>query len=336
LDESVLRRRDAEGDAAAARGLGELLQDRHDLDEAEEAFGRAAERGDVTALGKLAILIDVYRDDPSRAEAAFRRADEAGSVDGAGNMGRILRDRGELREAERAFKRCVDRGSLRALGDYAGLLSQREGASGEEIAETVRMLCWAEDRVTTASPELSGAAMEAGPAIVVFSGLWERCDPAAMEAGVRTADQEGSASASYHLGLSLRERGELPAAISAFQRGGERGYGASWVNAAVCWLDLSRRNEAKDAAERGEALGEAAGATMLGLIYEGDGDEEACLAAYHRADAGGDGNGSHNLGIKLCERNELEAADAAFARAEKLGVASAVAARTQVRARLGR
>jgi hypothetical protein len=74
---------------------------------------------------------------------------------------------------------------------------------------------------------------------------------------------------------------------------------------------------------------------MLGLIYEGEGDEGACLAAYHRADAGGDGNGSHNLGIKLFRRNELQEADAAFARAEERGIANAGAARAQVRARLG-
>ncbi len=197
------------------------------------------------------------------------------------------------------------------------------------------MLCWAEDRVTTTGPELSDAAMEAGPAVVVFTGLWERCDPAAMEAGVRTADQEGSASASYHLGLSLRERGDLPAAASAFQRGGERGYGASWVNAAVCWFDMGKRDKAKRDAERGEALGEAAGATLLGLVFESEGNEEACLAAYRRADAGGDGNGSHNLGIKLFQRDELTDADAAFARAEERGVAAAGPARAQVRARLG-
>lgn len=77
MDESALRQRD-EGDAAAARGLGKLLQDPHDLGETEEAFGRAADRGAVAALGKLAVLIDVHRNDPSRAEAAFRRADEAG------------------------------------------------------------------------------------------------------------------------------------------------------------------------------------------------------------------------------------------------------------------
>jgi tetratricopeptide (TPR) repeat protein len=335
LDESALRQRDAEGDAVAARELGVLLQEQHDLDEAEAAFGRAGERGDVVALGKLAILIDVYRDDPLRAEAAFRRADEAGSVDGAGNIGRILRDRGDLREAEEAFKRCVERGSVRALGDYAGLLSQREGAPAEEIAEAVRMLCWAEDRITTAGPELSDAAMEAGPAAMAFTGMWERCDPVAMETGVRAADKEGSASAAYHLGLTLRERSDLPAAASAFQRGGERGYATSWVNAAVCWSDMGKGGEAKDAAEQGEALGEAAGATMLGLIHEQAGDEDACLAAYRRADAGGDGNGSHNLGIKLFQRNELEEAEAAFARAEERGVANAAAARAQVRARLG-
>jgi tetratricopeptide (TPR) repeat protein len=253
LDESALRQRDAEGDAAAARELGELLQDQRDLDGAEEAFGRAAERGDVVALGKLAILIDVYRDDPSRAEAAFRRADEAGSVDGAGNLGRILRDRGELHEAERAFKRCVDRGGLRALGDYAGLLSQRIDASAEEVAEVARMLCWAEDRVTTAGPELSDAAMEAGPAIVVFTGLWERCDPAAMEAGVRVADQEGSASAAYHLGLSLRNAATSRLRSQRFSAGASEVMappGSTRRSAGWIWTRETRQRMRRNVARR--------------------------------------------------------------------------------------
>lgn len=80
-----------------------------------------------------------HREDLSAAEAAWRRADEAGDLNGSGNLGRLLRDRGDTRGAEAAFRRCVDRGSVRAIGDWAGLLYQREDVTPAEIADATAL-----------------------------------------------------------------------------------------------------------------------------------------------------------------------------------------------------
>ena len=257
LDEAQLRGADGAGDAVAARQLGILLQERGDLDDAEAAYIRAGERGDVAALGKLAILIDIHRDDPEAAEAAYRRADEAGSVDGAGNMGRILKDRGDLLGAEAAFRRCVERGSVRALADYAGLLSQRGDASPEEIVEVVQMLCRVEDRSNGNSNSEPIDVMEAVGPIMVFSGMWERCDPNAMEAGVRAADADGSTAGAYRLGILLRARGDLLESAEASRRAGELGFPMGWVNssAALSEARRSRRGRVRGPTSRAGGRG---------------------------------------------------------------------------------
>jgi tetratricopeptide (TPR) repeat protein len=334
-DEARLRDADGAGDAGAARQLGILLQDRGDLDGAEAAYQRAGERGDLTALAKLAILIDIHREDPVAAEAAYRRADEAGSVDGAGNIGRILKERGDLRGAEAAFRRCVERGSVRALADYAGLLSQRGDASAGEIIEAVQWMCRVEDRSNGNSESPPLDPVEAAAPLMVFSGMWERCDPEAMEAGVRAADADGSAAGAYRLGIELRGRGELQGAAEASRRAAKRGYPLGWVDCGVALLELGDLDGAEAAARIAEQEDEPAGATLMGSILEQRGDPAGAFEALRRADAAGDGNGSFNLGVDLMNQGQDAEAEAAFARAEERGAENAAAARNQVRRRLG-
>jgi tetratricopeptide (TPR) repeat protein len=254
-DEARIRDEDEAGDAAAARQLGVIFEGRDELDEAEAAYERAAERGDIEALGKLAILIDVHRDDPEAAEAAYRRADEAGSVDGAGNLGRILKERGDLAGAEEAFRRCVERGSVRALADYAGLLSMREDASEAEIVAVVRRLCPVEDRFNREVRGGGDGMIEAAAPVMVFEGMWERCDLAAMEAGVRAADADGSAAGAYRLGLLLQERGDLDGALAAYQRADAAGDGRGSFDLGVELLNRGRFEDAEAAFARAEERG---------------------------------------------------------------------------------
>lgn len=335
LDETQVRQADEAGDAAAARQLGALLEEQGDLDGAEAAYERAAGRGDVAALGKLAILIDIHRDDPGGAEAAYRRADEAGSVDGAGNLGRILKERGDLRGAEAAFKRCVDRGSVRALTDYAGLLSMREDASGEEIVAVVRQLCPIVDRFNEAVANDADGVVEYGLPAMVFEGMFERCAPAAMEAGVRAADADGSAAGAFNLGIILRACGDHRAAAEASTRAGQRGFAMGWVNAGVALLEMGDQDSAESAARRAEDAGEAEGAGLLGSVLDRRGDADGALEAYRRADAGGHGVSSFNLGVALSDRDRLEEAEQAFARAEEREVPDSAGARSGIRSKLG-
>lgn len=335
LDETQLRQADEAGDAAAARQLGVLLEERGDLDGAEAAYERAVGRGDVAALGKLAILIDIHRDDPAAAEAAYRRADDAGSVDGAGNLGRILKERGDLRRAEAAFKRCVERGSVRALADYAGLLSMREDADKKEIVATVRRLCPIADRFNEAIENEGNAVLEYAAPVMVFEGMLERCAPAAIEAGLRSADADGSAAGAFNLGMRLRSRGDLQAASEASARAGERGHAMGWVNAGVALSELGDLSGAEAAARKAEEAGEVKGTGLLGSVLDQRGDRDGALEAYRRADAAGDGPSSFNLGIELRDRGRLEEAEEAFAHAEESEFPNSAGARNAVRAELG-
>jgi tetratricopeptide (TPR) repeat protein len=94
--------------ADADLSLGDQLREQGDLDGAEAAFERVEATGDVRGSLKLAILLELHREDREAAETAWRRADEAGDVDGSGNLGRVLRDKGDVRGAEAAFRRCID------------------------------------------------------------------------------------------------------------------------------------------------------------------------------------------------------------------------------------
>ena len=285
-------------------------------------------RGEIEALHRLGGLFEDHRSDDAAAEAAWRRADEAGSVNGAGNLARLLEARGDLAGAEAAYRRCVERGSLRALGGYGALLMRREDATAAEIAELTTRMCAAEDLFVLHQ------SMEVGPALIVFSGMWELCDPSALELGVRRADQDGSATGAYHLGLVLRDRGDVEEALTTFLRAAERGYGDAWVKAAGEQLRLGDVAGAIAIARKGEAAGEPSSTAMLGAILDEQGDSEGALDAYRRADAAGDPNGAYNLAIDLEGRGDLAGSLAAFERAAERGADNADAAVSELRRRI--
>jgi len=100
--------------SSSALQHGEQCLSGGDVDGARAAFEQAQAEGDVRGSLKLAALLEDHRKDLSAAEAAWRQADDAGDLNGAGNLGRLLREKGDLRGAEAAFRRSADRGSLRA------------------------------------------------------------------------------------------------------------------------------------------------------------------------------------------------------------------------------
>lgn len=332
----------ADAEAEIARG-DELLKER-DIDGAQAAFERAEALGDVRGSLRLAALFEDHRRDPAAAEAAWRRADGAGHVNGAGNLGRVLKERGDMRGAEAAFRRAADRGSHRAGIEYAGMVSLRPDATPAEVADATLVLCRADDfYLRHDDGMLMGASF-------VFSGLEDRCDPAAIEAGLRRADAEGSAVGAWHLGFALRQRGQVGEALAAFRRAAERGEPEGWPRAAEALLALGDSAAAEATARQGERLATspppgktpewrlelaAAGAsTILGMILDARGDLDGGLEAYRRADAGGDGAGSFNLGIELRNRGDLDGAEAALERAVERGADRSEAALADVRRRI--
>jgi tetratricopeptide (TPR) repeat protein len=301
----------------AALRLGDQLLEQGDIDGAQAAFEQVEAAGDVRGSLKLAILMERHRENREAAEAAWRRADEAGDVDGSGNLGRLLRDQGDVHDAEAAFRRCVDRGSRRAIADWAALLIRREGATVEEVAEAIDLLCREQDRfIMNKDTSVISHTFE-------LDEMEERCAPAAIEAGTRRADEQGSASGAWHLAWALRKKGNLPDAVAAFRRAAERGRDDAWLYGASTCLEMGDTAAVEAMARRGDSAGSAIASTMLGSILDEKGRGDEALEAYKRADAGGDGNGSFNMGVTLLECGNLHTAEGALQRAVERGTDNA-------------
>ncbi len=297
------------GDLDALLDLGDQLLQQGDIDGAQGAYARVEDAGDVRGSLKLAALFEDHREDHEAAEAAWRRADEAGHVNGAGNLGRLLREKGDARGAEAAFRRCLDRGSERAIADWAGLLMQRDDATPEEVTEAIGLLCGAHDKFIW-HEDTSVIAH-----VFLLDEMEQRWDQAAIETGTRRADEQGSASGAWYLAWALRAKGNLPEAVAAFRRAAERGYGEAWVKGAGACLEMGDAGAAEAMARDGDRAGSASASGMLGAILDEAGRADEALEAYGRADAGGDGGGSFNLGIELLNRGDLRGAEAALQRA---------------------
>lgn len=312
------------GDEPATVADGDRLLGEGDVDGAQAAYERAEAGGEVRAALKLAALMEDHRKDVAAAEAAWRRADDAGDVNGAGNLGRLLKERGDVRGAEAAFRRCCERGSLRAAIDYAGLVSLRPDATHAEIADAVAALCPAIDGDLNGDRMLMAASF-------VFEGIEERCDEAAIEAGLRIADERGSASGAYHLGFVLWNRkGRRADAAAAYHRSAQRGYAEAWAKSAGGYLEIGDVARAEATAREGDEAGVGVASTMLGMILDQQGDTDGGLEAYRRADDRGDATGAFNLGIELSNRGDQAGAVAALTRAEERGSEDAAGVRSAV------
>jgi tetratricopeptide (TPR) repeat protein len=313
------------GNLDALLDLGDRLLQEGDIDGAQGAYDRVEGAGDVRGSLKLAALMEDHREDHEAAEAAWRRADEAGDLNGAGNLGRLLREKGDARGAEAAYRRCVDRGSDRAIADWAGLLFRRENASSEEVTEAIARLCGQHDRFIW-HEDTSVIAH-----VFILDEMKERCDPMAIEAGTRRADEQDSAAGAWHLAWALRAKGDLPEAVAAFRRAAERGFDEAWVKGAGACLEMGDARAAEAMARDGDRAGSATASGMLGAILDENGRADEALEAYKRADAGGDGGGSFNLGIELLNRGDLRGAEEALQRAVECETENAEAALAHVR-----
>jgi len=69
------------------------------------AYARADQRGHAAAASNLGVLLE-ERGNPRDAEAAYRRADERGDPTATFNLGVLLEERGELAEAKATFGRA--------------------------------------------------------------------------------------------------------------------------------------------------------------------------------------------------------------------------------------
>ncbi len=149
--------------------------------------------------------------------------------------------------------------------------------------------------------------------------LEERGDITAAVAAYQRADQLGHGPAASNLGLLLERQGDWTAAAAAYRRADQRGDADGAFNLAVALEERGDITAALAAYQRADQLGHGPAASNLGLLLERQGDWTAAAAAYRRADQRGDAIGAFNLAVALEERGDITAAVAAYQRADQLG-----------------
>lgn len=202
----AFRRGDLAGDGECANEYGRICAQRGEMEEAERAFRRAAERGSPVGWANLGMVLLDERGDVAGAIAALERAQELGYATASFNLGCLLRERGDLPGAERAWAR----GSAAGDGGAAfnlGLLREQRGDGGGAM-EAWRLGRSLGDLGSTRS--LGKALQEAGDA------------DSAAEA-FREGDEKGDAESAFLLGALLFEQGRPAEALEAFSRSAERG-----------------------------------------------------------------------------------------------------------------
>lgn len=127
--------------------------------------------------------------------------------------------------------------------------------------------------------------------MIILDSMIERCDPMAIEAGAKRADEQGSAAGAWHLAWALRARGDLPGAVAAFRRAAERGFDEAWVKGAGACLEMGDAAAVETMARDGDRAGSAGASGMLGALLDENGKSDEAFEAYKRADGGGDGAG---------------------------------------------
>ncbi|GIG41917.1 hypothetical protein [Cellulomonas phragmiteti] len=114
----------AEHFPAARSDLAHLLAATGRLNEARRVLERGAKLGESDSLLPLGNLYRDEFDDASAAETAYRAGVAAGDLHCHVNLGQLLEDRGELREAEEQYRLGVTGGDALALRALHDLLAE--------------------------------------------------------------------------------------------------------------------------------------------------------------------------------------------------------------------
>lgn len=279
-----------------------------DFAAAREAFQRAADGGNPSALFQLGWLASGGHGQPadaSLAAAYYQRASDAGVAEAAYNLGALYAlGRGVVRDPARALE-CYRRAAQ--LGDPDGNLKVGTmlalGEAGpEDLAEAERVL-------------RASAEKQHGPSM-----LWLGIVLAKRGAKVEAARWYLDAARTREPDARRALEGLLPEVRAAMTAGD----GAA---AHVCGgYALSFENDPERAVEhlaRGAELGHAGAQRLLGYLYErGIGaaaDRERAFALYERAARGGDEVAQYNMGARCLRDGETERAVEYFRMASERG-----------------
>lgn len=170
----------------------------------ESEFKRAVEAAEAVKAFNLGVMLE-ERNDRRNAKAAYELADRAGHAGAASNLGVMLETDGKQQQARRAFERADQRGDANGAFNLGALLDEQGDTQGAEAA-------------------------------------------------YKRADQRGHAEAATNLGVLLEMSGDVPGARAAYRRAEQRGdpYGAS--NLAGLLGAIGDSEGAKAAYERADRI----------------------------------------------------------------------------------
>ena len=271
----LYRRAADAGNGAAAWRLAGLLEERGDLDGAEQMLRVGADAGDWLAAVRLAELL-VRHGDTDALRARANAGDGAAAVRLAG----LLEERGDLDGALQILHARADAGDGAAADRLTGLLEER-GDLDEALA-IVRAGADAGD--WWAAVRLAGLLADRGD----LDGLRARADA-------------GDGAAAERLAELLAERGDLDEAVQILRARASMNFGGDWGAAAKLADLLAGRGDLDGLRARADAGDGAAAARLAGLLA-GRGDLDGLRA---RADAG-DGAAAARLAGLLAGRGDLD------------------------------
>ena len=304
---------------------------------AEDALGRAEERGDVEAIIQLAYLLEDDRGDIEAAVIAWRRADDAGSVDGSMMLGVMLRGRGANREAAEAFARAEARGHKDAAASIGSILEDEGDATGAEAAyrrADARGSIFGAFNLGLLlmnAGDLDGAQAawqnaddrgDAEGAANLGSLLRERGDLAGAEGAYRRADERGSALGAWQLGEMLEARGDLADAQAAYERAADRDSPPGAFALARVHLLNENVEGGRHALVRAAQLGHPQAPALLADLARHEASEPAAGGALFEAADSDDriacAKPAYDEGLRLANDGRLDEAGDHLARAAAL------------------
>ncbi|WP_344583094.1 hypothetical protein [Streptomyces lunalinharesii] len=272
---------------------------------ARDAFRRAADGGDASALHDLGLLAESLGEG-EEAECWFWRAAEAGEAQSAGRIGRILAERGEGRQAEPFLETAADAGDAQAATLLGKLLRKRaerwlevgmDGGSGE-AAHLLGDL-WLGSHGAEAANQCYVLAADAQYAPVAASiasvyRIWNEAELA--EVWLCRAADAGDNQAAEELKGNLSAPEALDGQMTFLLIEAEAGGGLQATNLGVLLERRDRPGEARPWYLKGYEQGDAYGAFRLAELHKKDGDEAEAMTWYRKAAAMGHPGAQRALG----------------------------------------
>ena len=129
-----LRQLAADGKPSAMSGLGDLLAEQGNAEQAEQWYRQAAEAGETGAMGRLADILD-KKGRPDLAEQWYRAAADTGDSGAMSNLGIFLARHGHLDLAEQCYRKAAASGgpvTAGAMYNLGGLLEDQEDTDQAE------------------------------------------------------------------------------------------------------------------------------------------------------------------------------------------------------------